>query len=149
MQISDKGLTLIREFERCRLHVYQDVKGLATIGVGHLLKAGESYPNGITEQQALTLLRSDASWAEHVVSERVKVALTQDAFDALVSFVFNVGSGTLERSSVLTLINAGEPGKAAEALLAYCHAGGKVIDGLLRRRKAEAALLNSESSLLA
>jgi lysozyme len=146
MKISDRGLELIREFEGCRLHVYDDIAGIATIGVGHRLEAGEFYPNGITEQQALDLLRKNAAWAEHVVSLDVHVPLTQDAFDALVSFAYNVGSGTFHASDVLHLVNAGELDKAAGAMLSYCHADGKLVDGLERRRRAEAVLLEASTS---
>jgi hypothetical protein len=100
-------------FERHRVVAISDVlqevapPAASAIGVGHLL--GQSYPNGITEQQALSLFRADASWTERVVCACVKVALTQGAFDALVSFMFNLGSGTFERSSVLAHLDAGAP----------------------------------------
>jgi lysozyme len=132
------------EFEGCKLHVYDDVNALPTIGVGHLL--GGVLPQRDNGAAGAFPAPYGAFWAERVVSSCVKVALSQDAFDALVSLVFNVGSGTFEHSSVLTHVNAGAPEQAALALLAYCHADGVVVPGLLRRRQVEAALLRPVES---
>jgi lysozyme len=102
MNITDAGLSLIKQSEGFRSMVYNDVAGKPTIGYGHLLKASESFPNGITEEHATALLRFDVAWAEHAVTSMVKVPLTQGQFYALVDFTFNLGIGTLQRSSVLS-----------------------------------------------
>ena len=82
-------------------------------------------------------LGGDVEWAAHAVNMLVDVPLTQAEFDALTDFTFNCGAGRLRDSDVLRLLNAGQPHAAAQALEEYDHAGGKVLAGLLRRRKAE------------
>lgn len=150
MKISDKGLEFIKQEEGCVLHIYKDVGGAETIGVGHLLtpddKATGRFINGITDEQAIDLLRSDVLKAEADIASRVKVPLTQNQYDALCSFVFNVGGGALGISTLLKLINAGEYQKAAIQFLSW----DKVRDpktkklvsnkGLAGRRKREMEL---------
>jgi len=109
---------------------------------GHLLKPGESYPNGITPLQAQALLRADVGWAEAAVNRLVTVALTQGRFDALVDFTFNVGAGTLSQSSALRALNAGDYAAVPASLELYDIAGGKVCEPLEQRRVREAALWN-------
>lgn len=137
MTISDAGLNLIKQFEGLRLHTYKDVAGRPTIGIGHLLRPGESYPDGIPEAKAMSLLREDLADAERAVAHLVKVALSQGQYDALVSFVFNLGAGALERSTLLRVLNQGRYDYAADQFLAWDHAGGAEVPGLLRRREAE------------
>lgn len=119
MKTSDKGLAFIGKEEGEVLHVYTDVAGVKTIGVGHALKPGESFPSGITHDQAIELLRSDVSVAEVVIGKFVKVSLTQNQFDALCSFTFNCGGGALMKSSALVKLNAGDYDGAADALLLW------------------------------
>lgn len=141
MQTSTNGLNFIAHEEGTVLHVYKDVAGIPTIGVGHVLRPGESYPNGITHDQALTLLKQDVSTAEHAVNVGVKVALSQNAFDALTSFVFNVGTGAFASSTLLKVLNEGNHQAAADELPRWCHApAGVVNQGLLGRRNRERAL---------
>jgi lysozyme len=104
------------------------------------LTAGESYPNGITEEQATALLRADVAWAECSVSTKVKVALTQGQFDALVDFTYNLGCGTLQRSTLLSLLNAERYTAVPSELAKYDRVGGAVSAGLAKRREAEAKL---------
>lgn len=110
MTISDKGLELIAEFEGFRGDVYRDVAGIPTIGFGHKLLPGdaEKYRNGITREQALELLRKDAANAEASILRHVTVPLEQEQFDALVSFVYNVGTGAFGGSTLLRKLNAGD-----------------------------------------
>ncbi|CAK0764642.1 lysozyme [Gammaproteobacteria bacterium] len=137
LRISQDGIELIKRFEGLRLRVYKDVARLPTTGYGHLIKSGEHFAAGITEKQAEQMLVGDLVSAQDAVKKWVKVALTQGQFDALVSFVFNVGEGNLMKSTLLRKLNDGEVAGAAEELLKWDKAGGKVVEGLVRRRVAE------------
>ena len=106
MQLSTEGLELIKKSEGFRDHVYRDVAGFPTIGYGHLVKPDESFPNGVTESQAASILAADVQQAEQAVARLVKVALTQGQFDALVDFCFNLGAGRLAGSTLLRELNA-------------------------------------------
>lgn len=145
MQVSADGLDLIKKSEGFRGQVYRDVAGFPTIGYGHLIKPGETFPNGITEPQAAAILSSDVQEAEQAVARLVKVALTQGQFDALVDFCFNLGAGRLASSTLLRDLNAGNHNSAAAQLLSWDHAGGVVVSGLKARREAELLLWNSSS----
>lgn len=143
MKTSPDGLRFIAQHEGVVLHAYKDQAGIDTIGIGHVVRPGESFPNGITHDQALALLANDLDIAEHGVNTRVTVDMTQNQFDALVSFTFNCGAGALAESSTLRLLNAGDIDGAGQALLLWDkrkdpHTGALVVDGgLLARRKAE------------
>ncbi|MFZ0633712.1 MAG: lysozyme [Acidobacteriaceae bacterium] len=134
-----RGLALTEQFEGCRLSAYQDQGGIWTIGYGH---TGPEVCTGmtITLEQAQSLLAKDVSNAAAFVNRAVQVELTQQEFDALVDFVFNLGAGTFERSTLLRLLNAGETAAAAAQFALWDRAGGAVVAGLLRRRQAETAL---------
>ena len=136
MKTSDKGLKLIREWEGCVLKVYADVAGYSTIGIGHLIRDGENFGLGITEDEAMALLAEDVVHAENCVNNYVKVGLTQGQFDVLVDFVFNVGGGAFRRSTLLRLLNDGDHDAVPHQLLRWKMAGGKVVQGLINRRKA-------------
>lgn len=142
MKYSKGGVKLTERFEGCRLHAYQDSSRIWTIGYGHT--AGV-YPGMVcTSEQAEAWLLADIGWAERVVDVLVKVPLTQPEFDALVDFVFNVGSGVFQKSELLSLLNHGQYHAAAATLENYDHAGSVELAGLLRRRKAEEAEFNGE-----
>jgi lysozyme len=140
MKLSDAGLSLVKVNEGERSKIYPDVAGFPTVGYGHKLLPGESYPNGITEERATELLREDVGWAESAVSRLVKVPLTQGQFDALVDFTFNCGAGTLQRSTALHLLNLGQYAAVPAQLEKYDLAGGTVRKDLEKRREAEAKL---------
>ncbi len=145
MRLSDAGLALIAESEGFVGHLYDDAAGHATIGYGHLVHHGpttakdrEAWPNGITKEAAAALLREDAAKAEGAVNRLVKVALTQGQFDALVDFVFNVGEGAFEKSTLRAMLNAGKPkAEVASQFARWSKAGGKVLQGLVTRRGKE------------
>jgi lysozyme len=137
MQLSAEGLDLIKKSEGFRDHVYRDVAGCPTIGYGHLIKPGESFPDGIAEPQASAILAADLQAAEQAVARLVKVALTQGQFDALVDFCFNLGAGRLASSTLLRELNAGHHDAAGQQLFAWDHAAGFVNAGLKARRQAE------------
>jgi lysozyme len=146
MQLSGKGLELIKCSEGFRDCVYLDVAGFPTIGYGHLIKPGDAFPDGITEPQAAAILACDVQDAEQAVARLVKVELTQGQFDALVDFCFNLGAGRLAGSTLLRELNAADYAAAARQLLVWDHAGGVVVAGLRARRESELQLWNSSSS---
>lgn len=137
MNFSTTGLELLKRSEGLRTRSYLDVNGLPTIGYGHRLAAGESFPGGIGEEQATALLTADLRTAEQAVARLVKVPLTQGQFDALVDFVFNLGQGRLAASTLLKDLNAGQYEAAATQLLRWDHAAGQENAGLKARREAE------------
>ena len=135
MLYSKDGLHLTEQFEGCRLVAYPDIKGVWTIGYGHT--RGVSYGDVITQEQADTYLMADIQVAVAHVNAGVKVPLTQNEFDALVDFLFNVGGGAFDSSTMLRQLNAGNYQSAADQFVVWDHAGGKVIADLLRRREVE------------
>jgi lysozyme len=137
MNISTQGLDLIKSIEGFRSHIYKDMVGIPTTRYGHALRPGEWFPNGITEDQASELLHEDVAFAEHAVNSLVKLPLTQGQYDALVDFTYNLGSGTLKRSTLLHVLNEKRYGYVADQFLAWDHADGVEVDGLKRRREAE------------
>ena len=146
MELSPAGLELIKRSEGFRESVYTDVAGFPTIGYGHRLQPGESFPNGVTELEAQAILTADAGDAEQAVSRLVKVTLTQGQYDALVDFTFMRGSGRLAGSTMLKELNEGHYAVASELLLAWDHAGGVVNSGLKARRIAEYNLWMGEAA---
>lgn len=142
MTTSLAGRALIESFEGLRLTAYQDIRGIWTIGYGHV---GRDVPPGltITQAQADELLEADLQGAERAVNTFVKVPLTQNQFDALVSFTYNVGAGNLEHSTLLSLLNQGAYVGASAQFLAWDRAGGVISSGLTRRRLAERDLFNT------
>ena len=146
MQTSDKGIAPIKQFEGCRLTAYQDSVGVWTIGYGWTQPVdGKPIRAGMTIKQetAERLLKTGLVSYESDVSRLVKVGLTQGQFDALVSFTYNLGSRSLSTSTLLRKLNAGDYAGAADEFLSWNKAGGKVLNGLTRRREAERALFLS------
>jgi lysozyme len=146
MELSAAGLDLLKRSEGFRNRVYLDVAGFPTIGYGHRLVHPESFPNGISEQQATGILAQDVGEAELAVTRMVKVTLTQGQFDALVDFCFNLGSGRLASSTLLQDLNRGNYAAAADQLLLWDHAGAKENLALKARREAELQLWNKQQS---
>ena len=146
MQTSEKGIALIKQFEGCRLTAYQDSVGVWTIGYGWTKPVdGKPIRAGMTIKQetAERLLKTGLVSYENDVSRLVKVDLTQGQFDALVSFTYNLGARSLSTSTLLRKLNAGDYAGAADEFLRWNKAGGKVLNGLTRRREAERALFLS------
>ena len=140
MQTSDKGIALIKQFEGCKLTAYQDSVGVWTIGYGWTQPVdGKPIRAGMTIKQetAERLLKTGLVSYESDVSRLVKVGLTQGKFDALVSFTYNLGARSLSTSTLLRKLNAGDYAGAADEFLRWNKAGGKVLNGLTRRREAE------------
>lgn len=138
MQVDEKGIESTEAFEGLRLTSYQDGGGVWTIGYGHTGPDIASHVT-ISQAQAERYLRADLVTAVHAVEQDVKVPLTQGEFDALVDFTFNVGSGALQMSTLLRLLNAGEYEAAAAQFARWDHVGAKAVVGLLQRRLVEAA----------
>ncbi|EGK3605236.1 lysozyme [Escherichia coli] len=146
MQTSDKGISLIKQFEGCKLTAYQDSVGVWTIGYGWTQPVdGKPIRAGMTIKQetAERLLKTGLVSYESDVSRLVKVSLTQGQFDALVSFTYNLGARSLSTSTLMRKLNAGDYAGAADEFLRWNKAGGKVMNGLTRRREAERALFLS------
>jgi len=143
LSYSKAGLSLTESFEGVRLTAYQDQVGVWTIGYGH---TGPDVHAGltITQDQANDLLMGDVSHAVSAVNRLVTVPLTQNQFDALVDFVFNVGIGNFASSTLLRELNASNFTDAAAQFERWSHAGGVVVAGLLRRRQAEARLFQND-----
>lgn len=154
MRLSPRGVDHLRAWEGVRYKPYKDVAGLLTIGVGHLLTkselaSGELNINGrqvqyeagpLSDESVNALLRQDLVLSESAVNSLVKVPLTQGQFDALVSFVFNIGSSAFRKSTLLRELNLGRYDAVPEQLRLWRRAGGKVVRGLQNRREAEVAL---------
>lgn len=137
--ISHKGLDFIAKWEGFSPTMYLDAAELPTIGFGHLIRKGEVFST-MTRKDAIELLRKDAHIAVEAVNRLVKVALTQNQFDALVSFVFNLGATAFKDSTLLKHINANRHSKTEQEFMKWVYAGGKKRPGLINRRKEEAAL---------
>ena len=143
MRISESGIALLKRFEGLELEAYQDIAGIWTIGYGH---TGPDVQPGmrITEREAEALLRRDLKSRENAVERLVNVPLNQNEFDALVSFVYNVGAEAFRRSTALRRLNRGARLAAAEALTwwnkATVNGVLREVLGLTRRRAAEKAL---------
>ena len=140
MQTSEKGIALIKRFEGCKLTAYQDSVGIWTIGYGWTQPVeGKPIRAGMTIKQetAERLLKTGLVSYESDVTRLVKVGLSQGQFDALVSFTYNLGARSLSTSTLLRKLNAGDYAGAADEFLRWNKAGGKVLNGLTRRREAE------------
>jgi len=158
MKVSEKALACIRHHEGVRQKVYKCPARLYTIGVGHVLypeqnklklEDRDAYPlrpedNRIFSMEEVNaILEKDLMRFEQGVEKLCNVPLTQGMFDALVSFSFNCGLGLLQRSTLRQKVLRGDMEGAAEELLKYCKAGGKILKGLENRRKDERALFLS------
>lgn len=141
MNTSQQGIELIKKFEGIRYQAYDDGVGVWTIGVGHT--KGVVKGDKIDDAKVDEYLREDLESAEYAVNSLVKVELKQSQFDALVSLVFNIGSGAFSKSTLLKLLNKGRYDMAADQFPRWNLAGGKILLGLTKRRAAERLLFMS------
>jgi lysozyme len=143
MNISDKGLDLIKEHEGCRLVAYLDarVPPIWTIGYGSTTDVAPGMR--ITQVQADERLKNDVQDAEKCVNGCVDSDLTQNEYDALCSFVFNVGCGNFRKSTMLKYLNSGDYDAAGYEFRRWTRAGEAHPPGLVTRRAAEQKLFES------
>ena len=146
-QTSDNGIAKIKQWEGFKKKAYRDGGGVWTVGYGHTSDENLTVTSTtvISEEEAERLLRIDLREAEDVVNEYVKVPLNQNQFDALVSFVFNIGKGSKKQpgfttSTLLKKLNAGDYNAVPKELARWNKDNGKVVAGLTNRRAAEAGL---------
>lgn len=150
LRLSKEGRALIKRHEGKRLTAYVDPVGVWTIGYGHTGPDARE-GNTITDARAENLLTADVRDAEAAVNRLVRVPLAAGQFDALVSFVFNIGTGAFERSTLLRELNAGRyaavPGQLRRWV--YGTVGGQkvILPGLVRRRSEEAVLWSQGSAV--
>ena len=147
MKTSQRGLDLIKEYEGIRFKPYRDCVGLYTVGVGHLIGNGTVLPDSwnrtFTLGEINDLLVADVRKFELGLARYVNVELSQNQYDAIIDFCFQLGLGAFQRSSVRQAINRRDKAGVVRNLLKYNKAGGKVIPQLDNRRKAEALLFLS------
>ena len=141
VETSENGIELIKDFEGRRLVAYQDSVGVWTIGYGHTKTAHED--KLIIKSTADRLLAEDLVEFEKYVEKYVTVSLTQNQFDALVSWTFNLGPGNLKESTMLKKLNQGLYEEVPDEMRRWNKAGGEVLEGLVRRRDAEAELFGT------
>lgn len=144
MRTSDSGIEFIKAREGFRAEAYLCPSGVPTIGYGHT--SGVIDGQTCTEAQAEEWLREDLAAAERAVTEAAGEGLSQCRFDALVSFTFNVGTAALRRSTLLRKVKA-DPSDPSirDEFGRWVHGGGRVLPGLVARRRAEADLYFSEN----
>ena len=157
MKTSEQGIKLIKTFEGTRNRPYKCSAKVWTVGVGHAMY-DRQLCMPLAERDSFKLRpEDDRIWSNEEIDDLLRKDLlrfeagvlrllgtvqpTQSEFDALVSFSFNLGLGTFQRSTVRSAFIRGDKATAGETLLKYCRAGGKVLKGLQRRREAEHALL--------
>lgn len=138
MKTSQQGIDFIKRHEALRLHAYKDAVGVWTIGYGHTSTAKQGMI--ITEAEAETLLKQDLKIAEDEINRHL-LPLRQHQFDAVVSFVFNVGVGSFKRSTLLKRLkmDVNHP-DIANQFNRWVYGGGRILKGLVKRRKEEANL---------
>ncbi len=142
MSLSSNGLDFIKKHEAFRKKMYPDDAGNATTGYGRKIGPGEDFSKGITEKQALELLKKDAQGAVDAVNRDVPVSLSQNQFDALASFTYNLGPQAFRDSTLRAKIVEGSEIRE-HCFTDYHFAGGRADRGLLNRRKDEYSLFSS------
>ena len=156
MKASQHLKNLLEQWEGIRQQVYADSGSEPTIGIGHKLTKSErasgkiviagqpiKYDSWLSTAECHELLDQDLAAPEKTVSEAVKVTLSQNQFDALVSFVYNVGGPAFEGSTLLKLLNARQFNNIPGQLRRWIHDNGKVVQGLINRREKEIVLWNA------
>lgn len=143
MQISERGLALIKSHEGFSAYPYICPAGKLTVGYGHVIRKGEDFGKGISRIEAQKILQADLWAACASVRRLVRVPLTQNQFDALVSFTFNLGGGRLQSSTLRQKLNREDYEGAAGEFRKWVFGGGRKLPGLIRRRADETALFNS------
>ena len=138
MKMSKEGLSLIKKFEGCEYNAYKCAADVWTIGYGHTADVKEG--DLVSQQEADKMLEEDVKIFEEEVLKAVTVPLHQHQFDALVSWTFNLGGANLNASTMLKVINSSAYEDVPHQIKRWNKAGGKVLEGLTRRRLAESLL---------
>ncbi len=138
MKTSAEGLSLIKKFEGCELYAYQCSAGVWTIGYGHTKDVEPGMQ--ITKEDAEEMLVEELHEYESYINDFVTAPLSQNQFDALVSWVYNLGPANLKSSTMLKVLNAGNYDEVPAQMKRWNKAGGKRLEGLIRRREAESLL---------
>lgn len=138
MEYSQNGFALTEKHEGLRLQAYRDTGNVWTIGYGHTkgVKSGDT----ITKDQAVAFLNSDVKEAADAVNGLVTIPITQNQFDALVDFTFNVGRDAFSTSTLLKYLNTGDYKGAGLQFQRWKYDNGKIEPGLVARRADETAL---------
>ena len=142
MNISKEGIALIKRFEGCELEAYLDSVDIPTIAYGRIknVQMGDT----CTKEQAEEWLEEELPEYEGYINDMVKVDLEQCQFDALCSWVYNLGPKNLKESTLLRVLNEGNYSAVPSEIKRWNKAGGKVLEGLMRRREAEALLFEDK-----
>lgn len=144
MNVGNRGLDIIKEFEGWSSEPYLDPVGIPTIGWGSTWDDEGSKitidHEPIDEATGERYLRHELRHVESAIARLIKVPLTQNQFDAMASFAYNVGTGALQRSTLRMKLNRQDYENATEEFQKWKYAGGRVLAGLVRRRAAERAL---------
>ena len=143
MKISKEGIALIKKFEGIELQAYQDSVGVWTIGYGHTKGVKEG--DNISLKQAEEMLEEELVEYEGYINDMVKVRLDQNQFDALVAWVYNLGPTNLSKSTLLKVLNKAIYEEVPFEIKRWNKAGGQVLNGLVRRREAEALLFQGKA----
>jgi lysozyme len=141
MKASKQCLEMLAHHEGVRTKPYRCPAGLWTVGVGHLIGDGLTLPDSwnrtFSLEEVYAILATDVRKFELGVAKYINVELTQNQFDAIVSFAFNLGNGCLQRSTIRSKLNRGDVSGCLKSWAKYNKAGGKVLKGLTLRRDAE------------
>jgi GH24 family phage-related lysozyme (muramidase) len=152
LKTSKEGLELIEKWEGCVLTPYRCIAGKRTIGIGHVIKPNENYPDGseITKESAFEILAEDVKICEDEIKKHIKSKLTQNQFDALVSFGFNCGTGVYTNSGVARAINDERyeevPDRLKDWSKAKVNGVSVTVKGLLNRRIHEGEVFSGKNS---
>jgi len=145
MNISKEGLSLIKKFEGCELEAYLCPAGVWTIGYGHTKDVKEG--DKINKEEADYLLQEEMIEYESYINDFVEVPLNQNQFDSLCSWVYNLGPTNLKNSTMLRVLNEEKYADVPQEIKRWNKAGGEVLDGLIKRREAEAKMFAGEEWL--
>ena len=143
MKISKEGIALIKKFEGIELEAYQDSVGVWTIGYGHTKGVKEG--DNISLKKAEQMLEEELIEYEGYINNMVELGLEQNQFDALVAWVYNLGPTNLRQSTLLKVLNQGLFNEVPYEIKRWNKAGGEVLNGLVRRREAEALLFEGKA----
>ena len=147
MKVNQEGLDIIKHFEGYSSTVYADPIGIPTIGFGSIWdKEGNRLTmdhEPITEQEGEFLLVRELKHVESAIARLIRVELTENQFSAIASLTFNIGCGRLKSSTLRAKINRGDYSGASAEFPKWRRAGGRILKGLVRRRKAERELFEA------